>query len=102
MSRSEIRLMRGLVRSLLGFLVAGAVAVPALAVFDKRFDTCTIYNTADGGDPHFTTTNLSHLNFTTTNGHMIMMPTDSQRSTINGAGNFYGCYYNNLSGLYGT
>ena len=56
------------------------------AAFDKRFDICTIYNTADGGDPHFTTTNLSHLNFTTTNGHMICMPTDSQRSTINGAG----------------
>lgn len=94
--------MRGLVRSLLAFLVAGAVAVPVLAVFDKRFDTCTMYGTADGGDPHFSSTNLSHLNFTTTNGHMLMMPTDSQRATINGAGNFYGCYYNSLSSLYGT
>jgi hypothetical protein len=94
--------MRGLIRSLSTFLVFGALAVPALGVFDKRFDVCTIENTADGGDPHFTTTNLAHLNFSTTNGHMITMPTDSQRSTINGAGNFYGCYYNSLTSLYGT
>jgi hypothetical protein len=74
----------------------------SVLAFDHRFDTCTIFNTASGGDPHFTTTNLAHLNFVTTNGHMICMPTDSQRATINGAGNFYGCYYNSLSSLYGT
>lgn len=94
--------MRGLVRSLLALLVVGVLASPTLAVFDKRFDICTIFNTVSGGDPHFTTTNLAHLNWTTTNGHMIMMPTDNYRSTINGAGNFYGCYYNSLTSLFGT
>ncbi|HZZ44034.1 MAG TPA: hypothetical protein VFE58_13950 [Tepidisphaeraceae bacterium] len=94
--------MRRLALSLLAILGLGALAAPTQAVFDKRFDICTMYGTPDGGDPHFSSTNLTHLNFATTNGHMLTMPTDSQRVTINGAGNFYGAYYNSLSSLYGT
>ncbi|HWB52734.1 MAG TPA: hypothetical protein VG722_01015 [Tepidisphaeraceae bacterium] len=76
--------------------------MPARADFVKRFDVVTMDCTPDGSDPHMCTDQLDALNFVITNGHMIVMPTDNYRSTINGNGNFLGCYYNNLSGLYGT
>jgi hypothetical protein len=77
-------------------------AATALGVADRRFDICTIFNNASGSDPHFTTTNLSHLNFSTANGHFISMPTDTNRPTINANGNFMAGYYNTLNSLYGV
>jgi hypothetical protein len=83
-------------------LIVICTATAVLGVADRRFDICTMYNNASGSDPHFTTTNLSHLNFSTTNGHFISMPTDSQRPTINANGNFMAGYYNTLNSLYGV
>jgi len=77
------------------------VASPAHA-FDFRFDIGTYDCTPIGSDNHFCQTELDHLNFVTTNGHLIGMGNDAHRTEINANGNFLVAYYNNLSGLYGT
>lgn len=89
-------------RTVLGGLLVLVLTTSAFAVFDKRFDVFTFDCTPDGSDPHGCQTQFDHLNWTTTNGHMVMMGSDAHRSELNTAGNFLGAYYNNLSGLYGT
>jgi hypothetical protein len=78
------------------------LASAAWAAFDRRFDVATMDCTPSGSDPHFCQPQLDALNFATTNGHVIAMPTDAHRSDITSNGNFIACYYNNLTGLYGT
>jgi hypothetical protein len=78
------------------------VSSSAWGVFDKRFDVCSIQCTPDGSDPHFCLANFNQLNWVSTNGHMLMMGTDTYRSNMATNGNILGAYYNNLSGLYGT
>jgi hypothetical protein len=93
--------MRRFVLCVVALFGVVAVGATALGVADRRFDTCTMFGSADGGDPHWSANNLNHLNFGTANGHFLSMPTDSQRVTINGAGNFYAAYYNSLTSLFG-
>lgn len=78
-------------------LLSGSLA---FGLADRRFDVATIDNTPDGSDPHFTLNMLNHLNFTTTNGHIICQSTDAQRPTINAAGNFLAVYYNDIQSLF--
>jgi hypothetical protein len=87
-----------------GFVLAICLFLPStvFGVFDKRFDVFTFNCTPDGSDPHGCQIQFDHLNWVSTNGHMIAMGSDAHRSELNGNGNFLGAYYNNLSGLYGT
>lgn len=85
------------------FLVVTFISASiAFGLADRRFDVATIVNSADGSDPHFSSNNLAHLNFTTTNGHILAMSTDANRATLNAAGNFLAVYYNNFQGMYQT
>jgi len=72
----------------------------AFGLADRRFDVATIDNTPDGSNPHFTLNQLNHLNFITTNGHLLATGTDANRPIIKANGNFCAAYYNDLQGLF--
>lgn len=70
--------------------------------YDFRFDVATFNCTPDGSDDHFCQTQFDHLNWVSTNGHLLCMGTDAHRAELNGNGNFLAAYYNSLSSLYGS
>lgn len=73
----------------------------AAAVFDKRFDIVTFCCPCQPDD-HLCQSQFDHLNWTSTNGHMLMMGTDAHRTEVNNNGNFLGAYINDLNTGYGT
>src|SRR4051794_34081165 len=84
-------------------LFSGAVAAASLfcttnanAVFDKRFDIVT-FCCPCSPDDHMCQSQFDHLNWVSTNGHMVVMGTDAHRSEINTNGNFLGAYINDLN-----
>ena len=74
----------------------------AFGLADRRFDVATIQNNADGSDPHFSYTNLAHLNFASTNGHILCNSTDANRLTYNAVvpSNYQAAYYNDMQSLF--
>jgi hypothetical protein len=84
------------------FAAAGSAlsATPALAVFDRRFDVATFYETTEFSADHFVQAHFDNLNWSSPNGHLMMMGTDQRRTQLNGAGNVLGAYYNTLTNLY--
>src|SRR5947207_1400082 len=76
------------------------VAAPALAVFDRRFDVVTFYQTAEGSANHLVQAQFDRLNWTSPNGHQLMMGTDNHRSELTAAGNSLGAYYDTVTDLY--
>jgi hypothetical protein len=73
----------------------------ANAVFDKRFDIVT-FCCPCSPDDHMCQTQFDHLNWVSTNGHMLVMGTDAHRSEVNANGNFLGAYINDLNTGYGS
>ena len=73
----------------------------ANAVFDKRFDIVTFCCPCQPDD-HLCQPQFDHLNWVSTNGHMICMGTDTHRSEVNANGNFLGAYINDLNTGYGS
>src|SRR6185369_8916926 len=93
--------VKPLMRRSLPFLAGSLlVATPALAVFDRRFDVVTFYQTAEGSANHLVQAQFDRLNWSSPNGHQLMMGTDNHRSELTSAGNSLGAYYNSLTQLY--
>src|SRR5438034_762104 len=76
-----------------------AIVCPADA-FDRRFDVVTFYQTAEGSANHLVQAQFDRLNWSSPNGHQLMMGTDNHRAELNAAGNSLGAYYNTLTQLY--
>src|ERR1700683_4446160 len=85
-------LLRRLRRTLY-FTLLLAAAGTLRATPDLRFDIvwfcCPCYPTN-----FFCQSQFDHLNFTSTNGHYLAMPTDAYRSDILSNGNVLAMYYN--------
>ncbi|HTL30779.1 MAG TPA: hypothetical protein VL282_16230, partial [Tepidisphaeraceae bacterium] len=102
MFTSHVRAPRRALLSVVCLITYCAIAANAFAVFDKRFDVCSFNCTPDGSEDHFCQPQFDHLNWVSTNGHMLAMGTDAHRAEINANGNFLGAYYDTLTDLYGS
>jgi hypothetical protein len=80
---------------LLAVVVLGTLVPAARAVYDYRFDIAVMC--CNCGDKHFCDGQLAALNWTSPNGHVLAMGTDTYRATVNGAGNFIAAYYDTLN-----
>src|SRR5262245_51519625 len=76
-----------------------AIVSPAQA-FDRRLDVVTFYQTAEGSPNHLVQAQFDRLNWSSPNGHQLMMGTDNHRAELTAAGNSLGAYYNTLTQLY--
>jgi hypothetical protein len=94
---SRLRVASAVLASSFALLLASSACA-----YDQRFDVATYNCTPEGSEKHFCLPQLNHLNFVTTNGHLIGMGSDTYRSTINTNGNFLTAYFNDLTSLYGV
>lgn len=92
--------MRTCRSSLLAIALVGTLPSVSLATADLRFDVVTFNATPEGSADHMNQTLFDELNFTTTNGHTILMGSDTHRPELNTAGNTLGAYYNTWTNLY--
>jgi hypothetical protein len=80
-------------------VVIGAIASSARG-FDYRFDVTTFYESPEFSLNHLRQAHFDRLNWSSPNGHQLMMGTDAHRSELTTAGNVLGVYHNSLTQVY--